>query len=94
MSNGNFGAVTDKSVKLRCDVDVESDTAMGAWAIFDPTGMDAIVRFEFAPIRHGCSFEAPSTGFAAEVALFDIAAAVSKSVAVGAVVVIFFENAE
>ena len=94
MRDGNFGSVANKSVELGGDVHVEPDTAMGAWTVFHPTCMNAIVRLELTPVGHGCSFEAPSTGFAAEIAFFNVSTAVGKSMAVGAVVVVFFENAE
>ncbi len=75
-------------------VDMEADTSVGARVVFNPAGMNAVVCFEFTPVGHRRAFELPSGRFAAQVAFFDLAAIVSKAMAVGAVVVVFFEDAE
>lgn len=36
---------------------MHTDATVGARMVFDPAGVEAIVRFEFAPIRHWSSLE-------------------------------------
>ena len=73
---------------------MHADTAMSARGVFHPAGVEAVIGFELAPVGHGSSFEAPTRGFVAQVALTNLAAVMSVAVAIGAVVVIFVENPE
>ena len=92
--NADGRAIFDESEKLRSHIDMESEAAVGAWAVFHPTGMNPVVGSEFTPVGHGRSFKFPTGWFAAEVGFFNPATIVSKAMAVGAVVVFFIENAE
>ena len=46
---------------------MHADASMGAWAVFHPASVEAVVGFELTPVGHGRAFEAPSGGFFVEV---------------------------
>ena len=94
VGDADWSSLFDESEKLGSDVDVHADTSVGAWAVFHPASMDSVIGSEFTPVWHGRSFEAPAGGFFIDVGFFDIVSAIGKSMAVGAVVVIFLEDAE
>ena len=73
---------------------MESETPVGAWAVFHPARVKPVVWCEFAPVGHRSSFKVPSRWLAGEVGFFDVSSTISKPVTVGAVFVFFFENAE
>lgn len=67
---------------------------MGARAVLHPAGVEAVVSLELAPVGHRGALEPPASGFFAQVALAHAVAVGGVAVAVGTVVVFFFENAE
>lgn len=73
---------------------MHADAAVGAGVVFDPTGVESVVRFELAPVRHRRALEEPACGFLAEHRLFDVVAAVCVAVGVGAFLFDFIEDAE
>ena len=94
VGDADWGSLFDESGRLRSYVDVHADASVGARAVFHPASVDSVIGREFTPVWHRCSFEAPAGGLFVEVGFFDIFSTVGKSMAVGAVVVIFFEDAE
>lgn len=73
---------------------MHTDTAVGAWSILHPASVESVVSLEFTPVGHWCALEAPAGWLLVNVSLFALAAIVGIAVAVGAVIVLLFENAE
>ena len=73
---------------------MHADAPVGAGMMFDPTGVESVVGFEFAPVRHRSAFEGPTCRFLAEHRLPDAATAVCVAVGVGAFLFDFIENPE
>ena len=73
---------------------MHADAAVGAGVVFDPTGVESVVGFEFAPVRHRGSLEQPSGGFLAQQCLPDVAAVVRVAVGIGAFFLDLVEDAE
>lgn len=71
---------------------MHTDTAVRAWTMLHPPGMEAVVGLEFTPVRHWSAFEAPACWLIAQVALAHFVVFVGIAVAVGAVLVILSKD--
>ena len=39
---------------------MHTDAAMGAWPVFHPAGVEAVVGFKLTPVGHGGTLETPA----------------------------------
>ncbi len=73
---------------------MHADASVGARLVFDPTGVESVVRFKLAPVWHRRAFEQPTGALFREEGLDDIIAAVGVAVGVCTVFGFLFENRE
>jgi len=73
---------------------MHADAAMGAGVVFDPSGMESVVGFEFAPVGHWRALKQPAGRLFAQHGLFDAAAVVCVAVGICAFLFSFIEDAK
>lgn len=94
MRDVDWGAIAYKAEELRCDVLVYTDAARCCWAMFEPASVEAVGWFEFTPVGHWCTFEAPARWFFTEVCFSYLSTFVCVAMGISAALSFFIEDTE